>query len=519
MFEADASWELVLCIGDSVSEEAMLMASRMAIVGELLNRRIAEVEVEDDDPGHMLLTGFARTVAEVGAAMHLPPSAASQVVSQAESLTNRLPQVAQVLRCGKIDWASVAVIIAHTELVEAPSILARLDARLAERIAGWMSWSRKRVSNAVDALVRELDPDAIAERERAERGRYVRVTPAGDGTARLEGVLTARAGAVFDQRVTEIANEVCAQDPRTPAQRRSDAVEALAEGRPLRCRCGRDECPQAQSAQPSPVRVVINVIAPQSALLGGQEPAYIAGHGVIDAQQLRELAQQAALRILQAPEVPTGEALRYHPSAALARWIRCRDITCRFPGCDRPAETCDVDHTVPFDHRHPENGGLTVPWNLKCLCRQHHRLKTFHDGWRDQQLPDGTVIWTAPTGQTYRTSPGATEIFAPEARPRPAPHRVKPISRAARVAQCRAKNHRLRPINAEARRVKAARTKEIRWRTERNRMRATLTLFKGNRPSTSPFCAWINDPYEPEDLPPDWQPPPPPDPGPDEPPF
>ncbi|MBN3508178.1 HNH endonuclease [Mycolicibacterium septicum] len=519
MFESDASWELVLCISDSVSEEAMLMASRMAIVGELLNRRIAEVEIEDDDPGHMLLTGFARTVAEVGAAMHLSPSAASQVVSQAESLTNRLPRVAQVLRRGEIDWESVAVIIAHTELVVTQSILARLDATLAERIAGWTSWSRKRVSNAVDALVRELDPDAIAERERAERGRYVRVTPAGDGTVRLAGVLTARAGAIFDQRVTEIANGVCAQDPRTLAQRRSDAVEALAEGLPLRCLCGRDECPQAQTTEPSPVRVVLNVIAPQSALLGGREPAYIAGHGVIDAEKLRELAQQATLRILQAPDVPTDDALRYHPSAALARWIRCRDITCRFPGCDRPAEQCDIDHTVPFDHRRPENGGLTVPWNLKCLCRQHHRLKTFHDGWRDQQLADGTLIWTAPTGRTYRTCPGATEVFAPEVRSRRCPHRAMPTSRAARVAQRRAKNKRLRPINAEARRVRAARAKEIRRRTERNRMRATLTLFKGTRPSTSPFCAWINDPYEPEDLPRDWQPPPPTDPGPDEPPF
>jgi hypothetical protein len=26
-------------------------------------------------------------------------------------------------------------------------------------------------------------------------------------------------------------------------------------------------------------------------------------------------------------------------------------------------------------------------------------------GWRDQQLPDGTVIWTSPTGQAYRTTP------------------------------------------------------------------------------------------------------------------
>jgi hypothetical protein len=27
-----------------------------------------------------------------------------------------------------------------------------------------------------------------------------------------------------------------------------------------------------------------------------------------------------------------------------------------------------------------------------------HLLKTFCSGWNDRQLPDGTVIWTTPTG-------------------------------------------------------------------------------------------------------------------------
>lgn len=519
MFEADASWELVLCISDSVSEEAMLMASRMAMIGELLNRRIDEVGLEDDDPGHMLLTGFARTVAEVGAAMHLSPSAASRVVSQAESLTNRLPQVAAVLRLGKIDWDSVAVIIAHAESVSDLGILARLDAVLAERITGWSSWSRRRVTDAVDALVREMDPDAISERERAERGRFVRVRPSGDGTMRLDGIIGAWAGAIFDKRLTELAEGVCAEDPRTPSQRRADAVAALVEGRALLCHCGRPDCPQTKPAGPSPVRTVFNVIAPQSALLGGSAPAYIAGYGVIDAAQLRDLAKEASMRIVQAPDVPTGDALRYRPSAALERWIRCRDITCRFPGCDRPAERCDIDHTVPFDHRHPEKGGLTVPWNLKCLCRQHHRLKTFHDGWQDEQLPDGTVVWTAPNGHVHRTSPGASEIFEPEGRPRRAPSLTKAKPRSVRVAERRAKNAQLRPINAEDRRVRRVRRREMERRRERNRMRATLTLFKGDDLSSSPFARWINEPPEPENLPEDWRPPPPPDPGPDEPPF
>lgn len=48
--------------------------------------------------------------------------------------------------------------------------------------------------------------------------------------------------------------------------------------------------------------------------------------------------------------------------------------------------------------------------NLKCLCRHHHRAKTFR-GWRDKQLADGTVIWASPTGRIYRTSPAGADLF------------------------------------------------------------------------------------------------------------
>ena len=95
----------------------------------------------------------------------------------------------------------------------------------------------------------------------------------------------------------------------------------------------------------------------------------------------------------------------YRPSAALAQFVRCRDLCCRFPGCDKPAEVCEIDHTIPYPV------GPTHPSNLKLLCVFHHLLKTFYigaDGWADKQLPDGTVIWTAPTGHMYTTKPGGT---------------------------------------------------------------------------------------------------------------
>jgi len=43
--------------------------------------------------------------------------------------------------------------------------------------------------------------------------------------------------------------------------------------------------------------------------------------------------------------------------------------------------------------------------------RYHHLLKTFWTAWRDQQYPDGTVVWTSPSGQEYVTRPGSQLLF------------------------------------------------------------------------------------------------------------
>jgi hypothetical protein len=301
------------------------------------------------------------------------------------------------------------------------------------------------------------------------------------------------------------------------------------QGRALACDCGQADCPsRSTDTEPGPgARTVINVIASAETVTGeSDQPGYLEGSGVIDAEQVRQLAETAALHPVECPTVTPEEALRYQPSAALERWIRCRDVTCRFPGCDRPAAICDIDHTIPFNHANPAAGGLTVPWNQACYCREHHRLKTFlcgPGGGRDEQLPDGTIIWTSPTGREYRTTPGGPELF-PQMRPAcraPTPRkRSRSREKAVRIARARSKIRNQRPVNAETRRINRARKQEISDRKWRNHMRKMLILFKGTEPSTSPWCTWVNDPLEPEELPPDWKPPPaPPQQLDDEPPF
>lgn len=458
--------------------------------------------------------------------MNLSPMGASYLVSHAEALNTRLPRIAALLAEGKTDWRTVRPIITRTDLITNGELIAKIDQSLAARVGNWHGWSRQRIVNAVDAAVRVTDPDAVRERRlEAETKRHIGITATDNGMAEINGSVAATAATAFDRRLSHLAKQVCPADPRTMDQRRADALAALAENRGLACACGRPECPMRghdDKRDRTGAQVIINVVAgDQTVYADGAGPGYLEGYGVIDAEQVRQLAAAASLLVAN-PVTSPVEALRYQPSAALERAVRCRDLTCRFPGCGRPAMVCDLDHTVAFNHQDPGAGGRTVAENLKCLCRHHHRLKTF-GGWRDEQLADGTVIWTSPTGRTYRTSPAGADLFA---RPRgpacaaPVPQRRRRSQlRTARITRAREHNRAQRPINVARRRLEQDRKDEISARKFRNHMRDMLFLFKG-KPSTSPYCTWVNDPREPEELPPDWVPDVPAfEPLPDDPPF
>ena len=127
------------------------------------------------------------------------------------------------------------------------------------------------------------------------------------------------------------------------------------------CRCGGADCPAAGKAHPKG-SVVIHVVAEKSALDGtSDEPAHVVGSDVlIPAEVLRELAENAARRPV-IPPCDTPPEAGYRPSRALADFVRCRDLTCRAPGCEQPAIGCDIDHTVPYD-----KGGETHASKLMC---------------------------------------------------------------------------------------------------------------------------------------------------------
>lgn len=377
--------------------ENQAAARRLETIGGLFELRRGQRGEEE----HWAVDTWAAVGAEVAAALRISLGKAGSYITYGLAL-RRLPAVAAVFAAGDIDMAAFQVIVYRTELVGDDAI-GEVDGRIAVWAARWPSMSRGRLARELDRIVEACDPDAVRRAGERARDRDVTIWDNKDGTADISGRLMAADGHLLDKRLDALAGTVCQEDPRTFAQRRADALGALTAGAQwLMCRCGNAACPATAAVASG---VVIHVVAEQATLEGASlHPGYLLGAGtLISAEVVRELAAAARLRPLIHPADAPAEA-GYRPSRALADFVRARDLTCRAPGCDRPATDCDIDHTIPFPR------GRTHASNIKALCRFHHLLKTFR-GWRDRQLPDGTVIWTLPDGQTYVTIPGSAWLF------------------------------------------------------------------------------------------------------------
>ena len=415
MFESAASPQVALAfdgvdnagvvdvITDAARQQNAMCGRELAAIGELYARRAPE---DDADRENWAIDGHENLVAEVGAALGISRGRARGRLHYAIALRERLPRLAEVFARGLIDFRMMAAVVSRTELVEDPVLIAKLDAAVARHSPKWMRLSGPRLFERIDMWVMRFDPAGKrVPRERTEN-RYVEIAPTDAGLAGVWAQLHATDGVALDQKLDALAETVCAADPRTKQQRRADALAALAAGRTaMRCQCGSPDCSAAQRRPATDV--VIHVLAEQATISGdSQSPGYLQTFGPLDSTTLRDMATTAKIKPLVMPS--TGPERGYRPSAALADFVRCRDLTCRFPGCDKPAEVCDLDHTVPFPM------GPTHASNLKLLCRYHHLLKTFYTrcgGWADRQLPDGTVEWTAPSGHTYTTTPGGSIFF------------------------------------------------------------------------------------------------------------
>ncbi len=371
MFDTMDDAEVVDVITDATRTQNAACAKELAAIGELYARR---APADDAERFNWAVDGHENVVAEVAAALRISRARAAGRLRYAIVLRERLPRVAEVFARGDIDFRVMAAVVYRTELVRDAGLVAMLDAAVARDAPRWMRLSKPKVMERIDMWVARFDPAGLRVPGTRSEDRYVEIAATAPGLAGAWAQLHAPDGAALDRRLDALAATVCRDDPRTIAQRRADALGALAAGLDvLRCHCGSPDC--AAAGRRPGTNVVIHVLAEQSAVNGeSRAPAYLPGFGPMPSALLRDLAGVAKIKPLRTP--PADPELGYRPSAALAEFVRFRDLTCRFPGCDAPAEVCDIDHSVPFPL------GPTHPSNLKLLCRYHrvHKLLRRSDG-------------------------------------------------------------------------------------------------------------------------------------------
>ncbi len=375
---------LVAAVEGWARVEAAAGARRLAAIAELTSRRCDK----EGKRAEWACDGWDSVAAEVACALGVRHNKASSQMSLSLTLRHRLPQVASLYAEGKVSYRVISAIAWHTELVTDGEPVALIDSALAKQAAKWDRLSDYKLAQAIDFWVNVHDPGALRRLRSRTLGRHLEVGREHDSAdlTSVQGRLYATDAALLNRRLAEMAHGVCDDDPRTIAQRRADALGALAAGAErLACACANSDCPSAGSDGRAS-NVVIHVVTEASALdakpdpqMSGEvdtsrgapdpgpsarkwpapPPGLLLRGGIVPAPLLAEMIRSGAkVREVGRP----GEAPEpgYLPSAKLAEFVRCRDLTCRFPGCEEPAEYCDVDHTIPYPV------GPTHPSNLKC---------------------------------------------------------------------------------------------------------------------------------------------------------
>ncbi|WP_131746859.1 DUF222 domain-containing protein [Frankia sp. Cppng1_Ct_nod] len=324
--------------------------------------------------------GFCEFAAdEVAAELAVSPTAAAGQLDLAHTLTGRLPATVDALAAGTID------LLRARALAEATGALSHAQASQVEQriLTGGGRASHARFRDALRRTVLAVDPAGAAARHRhARRDRQVHLRPVEDGMAELWALLPAVEAQAAYQRIDGLARRSSGPgDSRGIDERRADILTDLLLGHDR----GR-------------VRIEIAVTVPATTLLGLTDtPGELAGYGPIPAALARALAEHATWRrILTDPADGRLREVgrRRFPSPALARHIQTRDRTCRFPGCAKPARSCDL--------------GL--------LCRHHHRLK-HENSWTLHQPTPGHFTWTSPEKRTYHITPEPDATPCDESKP------------------------------------------------------------------------------------------------------
>ena len=361
---------------------ARMRARRRAEAEDAALLRVLHERIVDANNG--MVNG---ATAEIGLMLAVSDRSAGHLVDAGYELTSRVV-VWEALHEGVIDALKARKIV--TLLADVPDPLRESLERQAVGYAAHHTPAQ--LHRKLIRMTCDEDPKEKARAEAIDR-RGLSVIPAGHGMAHIAGYVSLEHAEAFlagiDHLVATVNHDPYHQgEARSLDQRRADALAGFIEDHSF-------------------WDIDVHVVIPADMLIGVETK----GASLNGSPCTRALAVKLAwspdarwTRLVTDPL--TGVLMdvgrtKYEIPKRLRTAIRLRDVTCRFRGCSRRAEFTDTDHAEAF-----ATSGLTDPSGLVCLCRHHHRMKTF-EHW---QVTTGTtyahqLTWTGPFGTTATTHP------------------------------------------------------------------------------------------------------------------
>jgi hypothetical protein len=390
-------------------------------------------------------------VIEIATATRRSERTVATMLNDAEQFVNDYPATLAALETGRVSALHTRHLITHACTLPAEA-RPEFEAKLLEEAA---VMTAQRFAEKARRMRETAHPESITVRtQQARDKRSVWLGPECDGMATLTCYLPAVETVAIDDLLDKIARaERSDTDPRTHPQRRADALTRLVL------------TPNNPARPASITANVLVTIPATTIARASDEPGHLHGYGPIDPDTAREIAaiSPTFLRVLTRPVTGDPTVVTRHRGRAVADHLATKatarvgagrpvtgtvqpttdpvtgnpspttstgpttgperrddtgrdrysappelrlvlaaiDETCRFPGCGRRANRCELDHTQDWAH-----GGATTPENLAYLCPRHHHLK--HDTrWSVEPDPDRPrhLNWRSPHGREHSTAP------------------------------------------------------------------------------------------------------------------
>jgi hypothetical protein len=403
-----------------------------ALVTDVVVTEVQALMDQDADPRPQRFV-CAEQVAfsEITAALRMSPRTGEARILEAQELTNAWRPLLEAMLAGEIT-------IDHTRAVgrelrnlpghgsaepEVEKAYRKSCAKvLAQVVPFATTHAPGETARKARDLVTAVDPAGARARRRkaAEQDHGVFLNPLEPGTSEIRAVMPTAYAEAIHQAVRMLAKDSrfeTAEGCVTKGQRQAAALVALTLG---------DPGSVAEVTGPvheAKINVHVSVLVPLETITSTSDACGRIGNTPATADEVRDLIAQAALKsstIRRLVTDSTGcilDAGRSHYLASDIQKlvIRLRDGYCRFPGCNAPAERCEVDHVVPYDA-----GGPTDLWDLGPLCKHHHQMKTGGYWHIITSHRDGTCRWRSPLGRIYEHTP-------PELTPHAAGHDEPPF--------------------------------------------------------------------------------------------